>query len=359
MNPLDSERQTTASRSPDTPNQAWNEAGLDPKPSASPLKPFDLHGLATYDLQSRPSKVFIEDLGKPLDLGASFADWLDSLPLQLAGREIRSACEAICTAHANGGSVGVGLGGHVIKTGCGPYLIDWIRRGIVTSVSMNGSAAIHDFELALVGKTSEDVAAQLPSGKFGMARETADAFAVAARVGADEGCGLGHALGRHLSEAPCRYPEVSVVLAAYQAGIPCTIHVALGTDIVHMHPHVSGAALGEASLIDFRWLCTIVSRLKNGVWMNLGSAVIMPEVFVKAVSVARNFGHDLAGLTAINLDKASQYRSRVNVMERPTSSAHGRGIELIGHHEIMIPLLHLGVVSRLAARKRNRYKQAA
>lgn len=332
------------------------------KASASPchaLKPFDLHGLATYELQSRPSKVFIEDLGKPLDAGAGFADWLDSLPHQLAGKEIRAACEAVCTAHRHGRSVGLGLGGHVIKTGCGPYLIDWIRRGIVTSVSMNGSAAIHDFELALVGKTSEDVAAQLPSGKFGMARETADAFAVAARIGADEGCGLGHALGRHLAQSPCRYPEASVVLAAYEAGIPCTIHVALGTDIVHMHPHVSGAALGEASLIDFRWLCTVVSRLKDGVWMNLGSAVIMPEVFVKAVSVVRNFGHDLDGLTAINLDKSSQYRSRVNVMERPTSSAHGRGIELIGHHEILLPLLHLAVVSRLAAVRGTTLRQAA
>jgi hypothetical protein len=308
-------------------------------------KPFDLHGLATYDLHSRPSKVFIEDLGRPVPENASFAQWLDSLPGQLAGKEFREATEAICQAHVHGRCVGVALGGHVIKTGCGPYLIDWIRRGIVTSVSMNGSAAIHDFELALAGKTSEDVAAQLPAGKFGMARETADAFAVAAQVGAQEGCGLGQALGRHLAETACQYPEASVILAAYRAGIPCTIHVALGTDIVHMHPHVSGAALGEASMIDFRWLCTIVSRLKDGVWMNLGSAVIMPEVFVKAVSVARNFGHDLAGLTAINLDKSSQYRSRVNVMERPSS----RGIELIGHHELMLPLLHAAVVSRLAA----------
>ncbi|MCS6977904.1 MAG: hypothetical protein NZM31_12980 [Gemmatales bacterium] len=323
------------------------------------MKPFDLHGLATYELQSRPSKVFVEDLGRPLDAGASFSDWLDSLPHQLAGKEIRAARDAICAACTNGRCVGVGIGGHVIKTGCGPYLIDWIRRGVVTSISMNGSAAIHDFELALVGKTSEDVAAQLPSGKFGMARETADAFAVAARIGADEGCGLGHALGRHISQAPCRYPEASVVLAAYEAGIPCTIHVALGTDIVHMHPHVSGAALGEASLIDFRWLCTIVSRLKDGVWMNLGSAVIMPEVFVKAVSVARNFGHDLDGLTAINLDKSSQYRSRVNVMERPTSTAQGRGIELIGHHEILLPLLHLAVVTRLAAGQSTSVKRAA
>jgi hypothetical protein len=302
--------------------------------------------LTTYELQARPSKVFSEDLGKPVPADASVTDWLDALPRQLAGKDLRSACSSICKAQENNRSVGIALGGHVIKTGCGPYLIDWIERGIVTSVSMNGSAAIHDFELALVGKTSEDVGAQLPSGKFGMARETADAFAVASIIGAQEGCGLGKALGRHLAESPCQCPEVSVVLAAHRAGIPCTIHVALGTDIVHMHPHVSGAALGEASLIDFRWLCTIVSGLKDGVWMNLGSAVIMPEVFVKAVSVVRNFGHDLDGLTAINLDKSAQYRSRVNVMERPSS----RGIELIGHHEVMLPLLHAAVACQLAAR---------
>jgi hypothetical protein len=327
--------------------------------SAAPapnLQPFDLHGLTTYELQSRPSKVFREDLGRPVGSSATVAEWLESLPTQLAGKELRAACDAICRAHTRGLSVGIALGGHVIKTGCAPYLIDWIERGIVTSVSMNGSAAIHDFELALVGKTSEDVGTQLPSGKFGMARETADAFAVAAHVGAQDGCGLGQALGRHLDAAPCKHPEVSLVLAAYRAGIPCTVHVALGTDIVHMHPHVSGAALGEASLIDFRWLCTVVSGLKDGVWMNLGSAVIMPEVFVKAVSVVRNFGHDLDGLTAINLDKSSQYRSRVNVMERPSS----RGIELIGHHEIMLPLLQAAVACQLAnARPEPRLHRAA
>jgi len=306
--------------------------------------PLDLHGLATYELQTRPSKVFIEDLGRPVAPDAGLAAWFDALPRQLAGNELRAAARAICRAHQAGRMVGVGIGGHVIKTGCGPYLIDWIRRGIVTSISMNGSAAIHDFELTLGGKTSEDVAAQLPAGKFGMVRETADAFAVAARAGAETGQGLGHALGKHLDEQQPPHADASVVLAAYRAGIACTIHVALGTDIVHMHPHVSGAALGEASLIDFRKLCSVVCALKAGVWMNLGSAVIMPEVFVKAVSVARNFGHDLDELTAINLDKQPQYRSRVNVLDRPSS----HGIELIGHHEILIPLLHAAVACELA-----------
>jgi len=308
------------------------------------VQPFDLHGLRTYDLQSRPSKVFVEDAGKPVPADATVAGWIDSLPHQLAGNDIRAARDHICRAHGAGRTVAAALGGHVIKTGCGPYLVDWIERGIIAAVAMNGSAAIHDFELAVAGKTSEDVAAQLPRGKFGMAQETADAFAVAARAGSQSGCGLGEALGRHMESIGCRHPEVSVVLAAHRAGIPCTIHIAIGTDIVHMHPHVSGAALGDASMVDFQLLCSVVAGMKDGVWMNLGSAVVMPEVFLKCVSVARNFGHDLDGLVAINVDKNANYRSRVNVVERPST----HGIELIGHHEILLPLLHAAVACQLA-----------
>jgi hypothetical protein len=209
---------------------------------------------------------------------------------------------------------------------------------------MNGSAAIHDFELALAGKTSEDVGATLHEGKFGMARETADAFALASRAGAENEKGLGCALGEHLERLRCPNGECSVVLAAYRAGIPCTIHVALGTDIVHMHPHVSGAALGEASLLDFRHLCRVVATMQQGVWLNLGSAVVMPETLLKAVSVARNFGHNLDGLVTVNVDKESRYRSTVNVLNRPGSE----GIELIGHHEILLPLLHAALAAHLA-----------
>jgi hypothetical protein len=251
-------------------------------------------------------------------------------------------------ARQGGRTCAVALGGHVIKTGCAPYLIDWINQGLIQAVAMNGSAAIHDFELAVAGKTSENVAAQLPAGQFGMARETADAFAVAARLGADNELGLGWALGQHVETLAAPYADASLVLAAYRARIPCTVHVALGTDIVHMHPHVSGAALGEASLTDFRRLCSVVATLAHGVWMNLGSAVIMPEVFVKAVAVARNFGHDLDGLVTVNLDKQVQYRSRVNVLERPSAE----GIELIGHHELLLPLLHAAVACELAAHPR-------
>jgi deoxyhypusine synthase len=319
------------------------------------IKPFDLHGLKTYDLESRPSKVFHEDLGRPVAAGASLHDWLDSLPHQLAGKDIRRVSEALCQIHQKGCPVVAGVGGHVIKTGCAPYLIDWIERGILTGIATNGAAAIHDFELAFAGKTSEDVAAQLPTGQFGMARETADAFAVAARMGAENDVGLGWALGKYLDQLHCRHAESSLVLAAYRAGIPCTIHVALGTDIVHMHPHVSGAALGEASLIDFRRLCSVVATMAKGMWLNLGSAVVLPEVFVKAVSVVRNFGHSLDGLITVNVDKQTQYRSKVNVLERPAAV----GIDLTGHHEILLPLLHAAVACRLVAVTTRRPAKAA
>jgi hypothetical protein len=308
-------------------------------------RPFDLGGLVSYDLESRPSKVFVEDLGQPLPPGASVDEWLDALPRQLAGQALRRVRFHLARAHAEGRTVVAALGGHVIKTGCGPYLIDWVQKGLIRAVAMNGAAAIHDFELALAGKTSEDVSATLHEGKFGMARETADAFAVAARAGAEHELGLGYALGRHMDGLRCRHGGVSVVLACYRAGIPCTVHVAIGTDIVHMHPHVSGAAVGESSHLDFRHLCRVVAGMERGVWLNLGSAVLLPEVFLKAVSVARNFGHSLDGLVTVNVDKESRYRSSVNVLDRPAAE----GIELTGHHEILIPLLHAALSAHLAA----------
>jgi hypothetical protein len=318
-------------------------------------KPYDLSGVVTYDLVSRPSKVFHDELGRPVPADATLGDWLDSLPRQLAANDLRRVTDHLVRAYQDGRTVGAALGGHVIKTGCAPYLIDWIHRGLLGAVALNGASAIHDFELAVAGKTSENVTLQLPAGQFGMARETADAFAIAARTGAEHDLGLGWALGRHLDGLDCPYAESSILLAAYRAGIPCTVHVALGTDIVTMHPHVCGAGLGEASLIDFRRLCTVVAGLRDGVWFNLGSAVVLPEVFVKAVAVARNFGHCLDGLVTVNLDKQVQYRSRVNVVERPSTE----GIELIGHHEILLPLLHAATICRLQAAVPAPHAQAA
>jgi hypothetical protein len=307
------------------------------------MTPFDLHGLKTYDLASRPSKVFRNDLGRPLGPGAAVADWLDSLPRQLAADGLRRVRDHVARAYRTGRTVAVALGGHVIKTGCAPYLIDLVRRGVVTSVSMNGSAAIHDFELAFAGKTSEDVAAQLPTGAFGMARETADAFAVAARRGAVNDVGLGAALGRYVDELDCPHADVSLVHAAYRAGIPCTVHVALGTDIVHMHHLASGAAIGDASLRDFRYFVSSVARLTGGVYLNCGSAVVLPEVFLKAVALARNRGIALDGLTTVNLDFVRLYRPQTNVVVRPVAGV-GKGYSLVGHHEILIPLIAAALV---------------
>ncbi len=301
---------------------------------------FDLTGLKTYDLESRPSKVFVEDLGRPVSPDTTLGDWLDSLPNQLAGKWIKRAATVLATAAEAKTTVVAAIGGHVIKTGCAPYLIRLMEEGVIGALAMNGAAAIHDYELALGGKTSEDVGAALLAGRFGMAREVADAYSIAAKNGAMDQRGLGRALGDLLLDSAnlgrLTNPEASVVLAARRLGLPCTIHVAMGTDIVHMHPHVGGADLGEASHVDFRRLCSVVASMKNGVWWNIGSAVIMPEVFLKAVSVVRNFGHDISGLIAINLDKESKYRSLVNVLQRPASE----GIELTGHHEILLPLMY-------------------
>jgi hypothetical protein len=309
------------------------------------INPFDLTGLKTYELASRPSKVFVEDLGQVLESDATVGEWIEALPCQLAGDSLRRVRDHLCRAYQDGRTVVAALGGHVIKTGCAPYLIDLVKRGVIRAVVMNGSAAIHDFELAVAGKTSEDVAAGLPTGQFGMARDTADAFAVASRSGAEHDRGLGQALGQYLDDLDPAHAECSLVLAAFRAAIPCTIHVAVGTDVVHMHPHVSGAALGEATHLDFRKLCSVVATMREGVWLNLGSAVILPEVLLKAVSVVHNFGHDLQGLVTVNVDKESRYRTLTNVLSRPASE----GIELIGHHEILLPLLHAAVACRLAA----------
>ena len=309
--------------------------------------PMDLTGLRTYSLADRPSKVFADDLGKPVGAGATVTQWLDALPRQLAANTLRRVRDELVRAKREGRQVVAAIGGHVIKVGCAPYLNSWLNQGVVTAVAMNGAAAIHDFELAFRGRTSEDVGAVLLNGNFGMARETADAMALASARGAV--AGFGQALGEHLDQldksGQLANPEASLVLAAYRAGASCTIHVAMGTDVVHMHPQVSGANLGAASMVDFRRLCTVVSRLAHGVWFNIGSAVIMPEVFLKAVSVVRNMGHDLAGLVAINFDKESKYRTATNVLSRPAAV----GLEMTGNHEILLPLMHAAVAEGLAA----------
>jgi hypothetical protein len=307
--------------------------------------PLDLDALRFEPLAERPSKVHLADLGRPLADGGTLDALIDGLPNQLAACGLKRLRDAIVTAHLEGRPVAAALGGHVVKTGCAPYLIDWIDRGVLAGLALNGSSAIHDLELAIAGKTSEDVGARLMAGSFGFARETSELFARACDRAAAERRGLGAALGDVILEHGGPGLDASLLVAARRRGIPLTVHVAIGTDIVHMTPALDGAALGTATLDDFRRLCDLVAGMAGGVWLNLGSAVVLPEVFLKAVSIARNLGRPLDGLTTANLDFEQKYRGLLNVLQRPGS----QGVALTGHHELMIPLLHAVVVSRLAA----------
>jgi hypothetical protein len=310
----------------------------------------DLNDLRYESLSRRPSKVTLTDLGHPLPPDPSFDDWLDSLPRLLGASALKQLRDAILRAQERRRPVVAAIGGHVVKTGCVPYLIDWIDRGILQGLSLNGAAAIHDLELAIAGKTSEDVGSRLLSGQFGFARETSDLFAEACSRAATQSIGLGAALGDLIVHHGGPGLDVSLLVAARRAHLPLTVHVAIGTDIVHMTPKLDGAALGQASLADFRTLCDLVARMAGGVWLNLGSAVVLPEVFLKAVSIVRNLGRSLDGLTTANLDFDQKYRGLLNVLERPGS----QGIALTGHHEILIPLLHAAVLARIASPGGNR-----
>jgi hypothetical protein len=308
--------------------------------------PLDLDALRYEPLSARPSNVHLADLGRPGDAPVTLEGLLEGLPDILAARWLKQLRDAIVAAHAGGRPVLAALGGHVIKTGCGPYLNDWMARGVLTGVAMNGSAAIHDLELAIAGHTSEDVGPRLIDGSFGFARETSELFASACDRAAEQGIGLGTALGETILERGGPGLDASLLVAARRAGVPATVHVAIGTDIVHMTLRLDGASLGRATLADFRILCGLVARLEGGVWLNLGSAVVMPEVFLKTVAVARNLGYSLDGMTTANLDFQQQYRGRLNVLDRPG----GAGIALTGHHELLIPLLHAAVATKIGVR---------
>ena len=302
-------------------------------------EPLDLSGIATYPLASRPSKVTADDFADPVANDSSLSDFLDSLPNILAARELRELAGLINAARQKGRALIVGLGGHVIKTGLAPVLIDLMHRGFVTAVAMNGSAMIHDFEIALVGATSEDVDATLGSGSFGMAEETGRLINEAVSAGAKDNIGMGEAIGRRLKDLQPPHAAKSLLHAAYEARIPVTVHVAFGTDIVHIHPTADGASIGQTTHHDFRLLCSLVRELdKGGVYLNIGSAVVLPEVFLKTVTVVRNLGFELEGFFTANFDFIQQYRPLTNVVRRPVANS-GRGFSFIGHHEIMIPLL--------------------
>jgi hypothetical protein len=303
------------------------------------LAPLELDGVATYPLAERKSKVALRDFARPSPRGARVRDFLASLPRILAGDTLRRLAGEIARARARRKPVVWGLGAHVIKVGLSPIVIDLMERGFATGIALNGAGIVHDFELAVAGRTSEDVDAGLGSGAFGMARETGEELSEAITAGDRDGLGLGAAVGRYLVRRRPRHLGVSLLGAAHRLGLPATVHVAVGTDIVHMHPRLDPAALGRATHLDFRLFAAQVARLGGGgVYLNVGSAVLLPEVFLKAVTLVRNLGHSLRDFATANLDFVQSYRPSTNVVERPTRGV-GRGYRLTGHHEILVPLL--------------------
>ena len=309
-----------------------------------PYEEFDLSDVRTYPLASRQSKARVEDFARPVERGATFRAWLDSLPDMLGARDVRRVVDAMVAARRRNAAIVWGIGAHVIKTGVSPVLIDLMRRGYVSALAMNGAGIIHDFEIALSGATSEDVDEALGAGRFGMADETGRVLNGIIRTAADRRQGLGQAVGSFLAEQNAPHADRSLAVAAHRLGVPLTVHVAIGTDIIHMHPDASGAALGDVSLRDFRYFASCVARLDAGVYLNCGSAVVLPEVFLKAVSLARNKGVPLNGLTTVNVDFLRMYRPQTNVVTRPVAGTDGVGISLVGHHEVLIPLIAAAVI---------------
>src|SRR5580698_7258421 len=313
-------------------------------------KPLSFEGLKTVPIDARGGKVRVEDFARPYQKGEGVTRWVESLPRILAGDSLRGVIDALKRARESKRAILWGMGGHVVKCGLADILLDLMRRGWVTGFVMNGAASIHDFEIAIAGQTREDVEAVLPDGRFGAAEETGREMNLAIVEGARENLGMGEALGRHVVKlAKPEFAPHSILHGAYQATVPITVHVAVGTDTPHTHPGADGAAIGAATHRDFRLLCSLVTELDcGGVYLNVGSAVVLPEVFLKAVSVVRNLGHPLADFTTVNFDFLQHYRPKVNVVERPHAQAGGHGYSITGHHEIMIPLLAAALIERNA-----------
>ena len=298
---------------------------------------FDLSGVKTYPLTSRRSKANAADFAKPFR-GPAARALVESFPGILAAADFKAVVGALQQARDGGRGIVWGFGAHVLKTGLAPVLVDLMERGYVSALATNGAGVIHDFELALGGSTSEDVDEALGPGRFGMAEETGTLLNAAINDGVKRGLGLGQSVVDWVHRTRPAHSDISLLAAAGRLGIPVTVHVAIGTDIIHMHPSASGAALGEGSLRDFRYFVSNVSRLERGVYLNCGSAVVLPEVFLKAVALSRNKGLSLNGLVTVNLDFIRHYRAQTNVVTRPVAGI-GNGYSLVGHHEIMIPLL--------------------
>jgi hypothetical protein len=318
--------------------------------------PLSLAGIATYPLARRPAKFSLDAAGRPHRRGGSLARFIDGLPRVLAAETLLALRDEILRARDRERPIIWGLGAHVLKVGLSPVLVDLMQRGLVTAIALNGAGVVHDFELAVAGRTSEDVERGLGRGEFGMARETGEEVNRAIVEGDRDGLGLGAAVGRYLVEKRPRprHLEASLLAAAWRQGRRATVHVAIGTDVVHLHPACDPAALGRASHLDFRLFAAEVARLGGGgVYLNVGSAVVLPEVFLKAVTLARNLGHRLSDFTTANLDFLQSYRPGVNVVERPVKGS-GRGYRLTGHHEIVVPLLAAALVEGVGRSARRR-----
>ncbi|MDO8587606.1 MAG: hypothetical protein Q7T82_11260 [Armatimonadota bacterium] len=311
---------------------------------------FDLSGLETVSISGRKSKVQAAAFASPLKAGSGILDLIDSMPKILAGNDIRTVVDGIARAAMGGKAVIAAMGGHVVKCGLGPIISDLIARGVITTVAMNGAGVIHDCEIALFGHTSEDVYPALRDGSFGMTGETAAFVNEAVSRAASDGLGLGESLATAVIEAKARYESASILAAAGRAGIPLTVHVALGTDTVHVHPSANGAAWGEATLRDFRILVAAMSHLSGGVLLNIGSAVVLPEVVLKSFAVLKNQKRDLGSFLAVNLDFLRQYRSNEQIVAR-ASAVGGKGVAITGHHEILVPLIAGCVIEQMERSK--------
>jgi hypothetical protein len=309
-------------------------------------KPIDLSSLKTYPLASRKSKVDRADFAHPWQPEGSLEDFLERLPDILGAKDFGEIVSAIAKAHKQSKHVVLAMGAHVIKAGLNPLVIDMMERGIITALAMNGAGIVHDLELAMVGRTSEEVLEGLEHGAFGMAQETADFLNSAVSQAGMEVLGLGQAVGQAIIKEKLPFVDDSIFAAAVRLDIPATVHVAIGTDIIHIHPGFDPEAAGKASHLDFRLFSSVVAELEDGVYMNVGSAVIMPEVFLKALTLVRNMGHKVERFTAVNMDFIRHYRSTTNVVERPTSMG-GKGYTLVGHHEIMFPLLAAAIIEKI------------
>ena len=321
------------------------------KKNKTRVRPLDNSRLKTSSILKSRRKVNIKVFAQPISEEAKFSEfWEHCLPKILAGQNLRILAEKIVQAHLSKKMVILGMGAHPIKVGLSALIIELMKRGIVNAIAGNGALAIHDFEIALAGQTSEEVEKGLEDGSFGVSKETAQAFKKVSETCAKQEIGFGEALGKLILSENLPYQRLSLFANAVQLGIPATVHIAIGTDIVHIHPGLNGAGLGRGSLYDFRIFARSVSGLEKGVYINFGSAVIMPEVFLKALSLARNLGYRIEDFTTANLDFITHYRPRVNVLERPTRKA-GSAINIIGHHELVFPLLFGGILNRLKGGK--------